>query len=54
MKWFINYLRECFCKHEFDRREIATFDQFSSGNRPAYYTIHLECKKCGFHKKYKM
>jgi hypothetical protein len=53
MRWLINYLRQCFCKHEFTRDQISVFNAYSNSNRPDYYEVHFECKKCGYHKKYK-
>lgn len=53
MRWLINYLRQCFCNHEFNRDEIRTFYYNNNSNRPDYITVHMECKKCGYHRKYK-
>jgi hypothetical protein len=50
MRWLINYLRQCLCKHDFEREEITVYNQYS---RPSYYEVHMECKKCGYHTKYK-
>lgn len=53
MRWLINYIRQCFCNHEFEKEEIKVFYYGNDSNRPSYRDIHLECNKCGYHKKYK-
>jgi hypothetical protein len=56
MKEIINYLRQCFCKHDFNREEVAVYDQNLFGiisELPIYHKVTLECKKCGYHIKYK-
>lgn len=59
MKWLINYLRECFCKHEWELLEeeiICDGEHIDKdivlGNRWTY-----RCKKCGqfrVNKNYRM
>lgn len=53
MRFLINYIRQCFCKHEFEKDEIRVFYHWNNSNRPDYRVIHLECTKCGYHTKYK-
>lgn len=55
MGWIIDYIRSCFCKHEYDLVEHAViydfFDirkQLPIGERMTYI-----CKKCGRVKKVK-
>jgi predicted nucleic-acid-binding Zn-ribbon protein len=52
MRWLINYFRQCFCKHEFDREEIATYAS-NFDRRPHKIVVHMTCNKCGYHTKYK-
>lgn len=58
MKWLINYLRECFCKHEFIYEE-GNYKKFGDGfffprNEvvETNIVVSVTCKKCGYHKKY--
>ena len=47
MRWLINYIRSCFCKHDCE----LIHDGGYFGN-----SIHCKvyrCKKCGYSKKYK-
>lgn len=51
MRWLINYIRSCFCKHDWellDKAEVWGRDsKYSLGLRWTY-----RCKKCGCFKKY--
>lgn len=50
MRWFINYIRLCFCKHEWE----LIFDNIVEsdlGGRWRQKTYR--CKKCGYSKSYK-
>jgi hypothetical protein len=51
MRRLINYFRESFCKHDFEREEgeaiVNTNMSKTSGTR-----ISATCKKCGYHKSY--
>jgi hypothetical protein len=66
MRWLINYIRSCFCKHEW---EYETFDEIKV-DRPPYgmycvgdaaiphkiivgQTVSATCKKCGWHRSYR-
>ena len=47
MRWLIDYIRSCFCKHDW---ELIFHGEVRDGG--AYYWIY-RCKKCGYSKKYK-
>lgn len=57
MRWLINYIRSCFCKHEWEEIfETATWSSDIEGHKydyPLYYTKIYRCKKCGMEKKYR-
>jgi hypothetical protein len=55
MRWFINYLRQCFCQHDFNKEIIEVYySNFGvTSDFPEYHKVILECKKCGYHIKYK-
>lgn len=50
MRWFINYIRSCFCAHEWEMI-------FSVGVRcddgEIYTCKTYRCTKCGYAKRYK-
>lgn len=45
MRWIINYIRSCFCKHE--------MELLWEHNRPdsCYYWAVFRCKNCGYTQK---
>ncbi len=53
MRWLINYIRQCFCKHDFDIKECSAI-----GFSPVYgenlknkiIRVDMLCPKCGYHK----
>jgi hypothetical protein len=48
MKWPINYIRTCFCKHDFEKiHEGRMFDKSVSAEMPIGYIYVYRCKKCG-------
>lgn len=49
MRWLINYIRSCFCSHEWE----LIFDVFVHGDFDRYNCKTYRCKKCGYSKKYK-
>lgn len=54
MQWLINYIRSCFCKHEWELIfSTCVYDKSISSENPAYHTKTYRCKKCGMEKKYK-
>lgn len=50
MRWLINYLRQCFCKHDFDKEEITLVNDL---NEAVNIKVSLFCTKCGYHKSFK-
>lgn len=58
MRWLINYIRSCFCKHEWElifnngfySRSVATgkMDECPYRTEKVY-----RCKKCGIEKRYR-
>ena len=49
LRWLINYIRSCFCKHDW---ELIFYGQVQDGNG-YYWNKIYRCKKCGYSKKYK-
>ena len=52
LKWLINYIRQCFCKHEFEKEEIFFKHEGRHGAHIHDFKISLLCKKCGYHKSF--
>lgn len=48
MRWLINYIRSCFCKHEWEclQKEVKVWDKFND-KYPSHYEWVYRCKKCG-------
>ena len=54
MRWLINYIRSCFCKHDWEKlSEIRDFNIDISIEVPISYTFIYRCKKCGMVQKIK-
>lgn len=51
MKWIINYLKQCFCKHEFRFEERQSKRATWYGEREGL-RVSRTCEKCGDHKSY--
>lgn len=53
MRWLINYIRSCFCKHEWEclASNVNVFE--GNGDLPAYHKWVYRCKKCGYSKTIK-
>lgn len=49
MRWLINYIRSCFCEHEWE----LIFNTFVHGAMNNYDCKVYRCKKCGYSKRYK-
>ena len=49
MRWLINYIRSCFCKHDWE----LIFDTEVYSIAKTYHIKTYRCKKCGIAKKYK-
>jgi hypothetical protein len=57
MRWLINYIRQCFCKHEFEYTEVpyekkylGEFDELLGTIKNI--RVSMICKKCTYHKKF--
>ena len=57
MRWLINYIRSCFCKHEWELIFDTTLTGCHLDGTPYEYPVgHIKtyrCKKCGIMKRYK-
>lgn len=52
MRIIINYIRSCFCEHEWDLLgEYTVYNNFT--NKPVYDKYIYRCKKCGYAQKVK-
>lgn len=54
MRTIINYIRSCFCKHDWEL--IFNNTIVCSDNNSKYPDNHIKvyrCKKCGYEKRYK-
>ena len=49
MRWLINYIRSCFCKHEWEQ----IFYSHVTTLFTEYHCKTYRCTKCGYSKKYK-
>ena len=52
MRWLINYIRSCFCNHDWE----MIFNKSVYGEDKSVPIAHVKvyrCKKCGMSKKYK-
>jgi len=54
MRWFINYLRQCFCKHKWVYEECDYKKYDAYGEEVIFNNIKVSqtCKECGYHKSY--
>lgn len=50
MRWIIQYIRSCFCEHDWE----LIFDSFvKEGDYESYHCKTYRCKKCGYGKRYR-
>ena len=56
MRWLINYIRSCFCKHDWEHiKTINHYDQFSiRHDMVCGCTYVYRCEKCGYVQKVNM
>ena len=56
MKWLINYIRSCLCKHDWELLQIVNHhDEFSVRHNMICGRTHVyRCRKCGYVQKIKM
>lgn len=58
MRWLIDYIRSCFCKHEWEKlhetKVYSNTDYFGRTIEPVYIGNKwtYRCKKCGYFKTY--
>jgi hypothetical protein len=58
MKWLIHYIRQCFCKHDFEKSEgqgqesAWSYELDKSVITRSGTKVSLLCKKCGHHKSF--
>lgn len=50
MRWLINYIRSCFCKHDF---EMIFNSKVECDDGSKYSVKTYRCKKYGYSKRYK-
>jgi len=54
MRTIINYLRSCFCRHDWEMIFDTSVNETEQGKVVNIYTMKTyRCKKCGYSKKYK-
>ena len=54
MRTIINYIRSCFCKHDWEfLAKVNEYDEFS-GNMPSGVKRVYRCRKCGFVQRVRM
>ena len=53
MRWLINYIRSCFCEHEWELLAQTNFYSNSTSELIDYTRWDYRCKKCGCQKTYK-
>lgn len=49
LRWFINYIRSCFCRHDWEQ----IFESRVVGEDEEYRCKVYRCRKCGYSRKYK-
>lgn len=47
MRWLIDYIRSCFCKHEFKHVNMSSFKVDKFFHTDTHYTDTYICEKCG-------
>lgn len=51
MRWLINYIRSCFCNHEWELLTESLVYEKEIGSMPCRKVWIYRCKKCGFKNK---
>lgn len=54
MRFIINYIRSCFCKHDWELIADAKIYSDDNDKYPHSSIKIYRCKKCGYSKKYKI
>lgn len=52
MRWLVNYIRQVFCKHDWEKSEVWFKQTDDMGGCRQGEKISLYCKKCGYHKSF--
>lgn len=52
MRWLANYLRQVFCKHEWESEERLAENSYMLLGRTIEPKIHLHCKKCHWQRNF--
>lgn len=50
MRWLINYIKSCFCRHDW---ELIFHTRVEDDLGSTYQVKTYRCKKCGYYKRYK-
>jgi hypothetical protein len=53
MRLIINYIRSCFCKHDWEMIMNTAYYSNQDAKIPLCYKKVYRCKKCGYSKRYK-
>ena len=53
MRTIINYIRSCFCTHDWECLARTSVYSNKEDTIPDYHVWTYRCKKCGYSKKYK-
>ena len=48
MRWLINYLRSCFCRHDWEFISKVDHYNYDSDKRPYKQTYVYRCTICGY------
>lgn len=48
MRWIVNYIRSCFCKHDWEYLGKAERFNSDSSELPCAITQSWRCRKCGY------
>lgn len=55
MRWLINYIRQCFCKHQFKEKSYSLFKRGETlVVEEVGKMVFLTCIKCGYRKEKKI
>lgn len=53
MRWLINYIRSCFCEHDWELLSESNVWESTNDKYPIGTKWTYRCKKCGCFKTYK-
>lgn len=53
MRWLINYIRSCFCKHDWELMSETNIWESADDKYPIGMKWTYRCKKCGYFKTYR-